>query len=186
MEECMPIDYVAAALDPRSKLLSMVDTPEMKEKVWTWILSRLDECDDVLDSDQPIRIEFDLDSDRPRREFRSDVLSEELRRYRSIRTLYADQDPLAWWKRHEPVFPHLAQLARIYLAIPASSASSGRISRAGYTMNCRRTRLRDHTFEALVSFTSNIDYESDLRARKRRRTDNIENPLAPSSSNPSS
>ena len=187
MEEYMPIDYVAAALDPRTKLLSMVDTPEMKEKVWSWIQSRLDECDHALGSDllPATAIEYDFEfSDRSRREFRGDGLSEELCRYRNMRTLYADQDPLAWWRRYEPAFPHLAQLAKIYLAIPASSASSERIfSRAGYTMNCRRTRLRDHTFEALVCFTSNIDYENDVQARKRPRTDNSANPLTLSSEN---
>jgi hypothetical protein len=37
------------------------------------------------------------------------------------------QDPLLWWARNEGVFPHVAKLAKKYLAIPASSAPSERV-----------------------------------------------------------
>ena len=36
-------------------------------------------------------------------------------------------DPLAWWKMHDGQFPTIAKLARKYLAIPASSATSERV-----------------------------------------------------------
>jgi len=37
-----------------------------------------------------------------------------------------DEDPLAWWRTHEILFPKLAKLAKKFLAIPASSAPSER------------------------------------------------------------
>ena len=33
-----------------------------------------------------------------------------------------DVDVLEWWKRHSKKFPHLAKMARRYLALPCSSA----------------------------------------------------------------
>jgi hypothetical protein len=43
--------------------------------------------------------------------------------------------PLQWWKQRELLFPHLAQLAKRYLCVPASSESSERASAtAGLTI----------------------------------------------------
>lgn len=36
-------------------------------------------------------------------------------------------DPLDWWRINESRFPNLAKLARKYLFVPASSASSERL-----------------------------------------------------------
>ncbi len=47
-----------------------------------------------------------------------------------------------WWKEHESVFPHIAQIARRVLCIPATSAPSERIfSVAGLTIANARARL---------------------------------------------
>ena len=37
-----------------------------------------------------------------------------------------DNDPLDWWKRHQPNFPRLSTLAK-YLSVPATSAPSERV-----------------------------------------------------------
>ena len=59
--------------------------------------------------------------------------------------------PFKWWASQESRFPILSQLARKYLAIPASSAPSERLfSDAGNIMTIRRSNLLPSTFEHLV------------------------------------
>ncbi len=36
----------------------------------------------------------------------------------------AEEDPLTWWRTHETTLPHLAQFAKKYLCISASSSAS--------------------------------------------------------------
>lgn len=55
-------------------------------------------------------------------------------------------DPLEWWKNHESQFPILASLARLYLAIQATSAPSERqFSVASRVINTKRSSLDPHT-----------------------------------------
>jgi hypothetical protein len=59
--------------------------------------------------------------------------------------------PFKWWASQKSRFPILSQLAKKYLAIPATSASSERLfSDAGNVMTVRRTNLLPSTFEYLV------------------------------------
>jgi hypothetical protein len=52
------------------------------------------------------------------------------------------QDPLRWWKHHAFSMPYLSKVARCYLAIPATSASSERVfSIGGLTVTDKRSRL---------------------------------------------
>jgi hypothetical protein len=65
-------------------------------------------------------------------------------------------DPLAWWKRKEPLFPRLARLARKYLALPASSAPSERIfSKMNAVVDKRRASLDPDRVERLVFIKEN-------------------------------
>lgn len=48
----------------------------------------------------------------------------EIDRYLKQPTADRNVDTLAWWKLHENEFPFLASMARDYLAIPATSAST--------------------------------------------------------------
>lgn len=51
-------------------------------------------------------------------------------------------DPFVWWKEHKQDYPLMAQLARKYLAMPATSVASERMfSFAGNTVSDKRTRL---------------------------------------------
>lgn len=66
---------------------------------------------------------------------------------------------LEFWKTHESIFPLLSKLARRYLCIPASSASSERnFSTAGITFAQRRTNLKEETVDDLLFLHSNLEF----------------------------
>jgi len=61
-------------------------------------------------------------------------------------------DPLSWWRTNASKFPILAIMARNYLAIPATSASSERVfSTTGNIVTRNRNRLTGKTLEMLIS-----------------------------------
>ena len=63
----------------------------------------------------------------------------------------ATTDPLQWWKKWGSKFPNLAQLARRYLAMPATSAPVERLfSVAGLVATAKRSRLAPSTVSLLV------------------------------------
>jgi hypothetical protein len=50
---------------------------------------------------------------------------------------------LEWWKRNQLKYPYLARLARLYLAVPATSAPSERIwNRASRILTLKRANLK--------------------------------------------
>lgn len=69
----------------------------------------------------------------------------------------SEADPLEWWKLHEPNFPSVAQLAKKYLCIPATSASSERaFSTSGNIITCKRSCLKPNTVDQLVFLALNL------------------------------
>ena len=65
--------------------------------------------------------------------------------------LARDAPILTWWKEHAAQFPYLSQLARRYLAMPATSASVERLfSVAGQIVTAKRARLHPDTVTLLV------------------------------------
>ena len=65
--------------------------------------------------------------------------------------------PLGYWKTNEHKFPKLAKLAKVYLAIPASSAESERVfSIAGKIFTPTRCLLKPDTFEKLMNIKCNM------------------------------
>ena len=63
-------------------------------------------------------------------------------------------EPLAYWKNHTH-FPILSMMARDYVAIQATSASSERtFSRAKHVITETRTRLGSHPIESLMCLRS--------------------------------
>jgi hypothetical protein len=85
-------------------------------------------------------------SNRNRRE-----KQDEIEEYLMIEEVDIKTCPFKWWASQESHFPILSQLAKKYLAIPATSAASERLfSDAGNIMTVRRTNLLPSTFEHLV------------------------------------
>ena len=67
------------------------------------------------------------------------------------------EDPLQWWKKMQSLCPTLAQLARKYLCVPASSVPSERVfSSAGYLINKRRACLSAENVNMLLFLNKNL------------------------------
>ena len=67
-----------------------------------------------------------------------------------------NDDVLGWWRVHATHFPSLSILARKYLCIPATSASSERsFSTAGRIVEKRRTSLSAEIVDSLLVLHDN-------------------------------
>lgn len=88
----------------------------------------------------------------------SDLVSKELDLYASLPPLTSkDDDPLAWWKANCQNFPCLAQLAKRYLSIPATSVASERaFSGAGNVVTAKRNCLKPATVNQLCFLAANL------------------------------
>ena len=74
-----------------------------------------------------------------------------------------ENDPLLWWKKNQDVFPILAKLARIYLAIPATSAPTERIfSRASLVISKLRNRLTPANAGMVIFLKTNLKWYENL------------------------
>ena len=81
---------------------------------------------------------------------------DEIERYLVMVQIQGDQDPLKWWDVNKGQFPILAQLARKYLSIQATSGASERVfSDAELIMSAKRTRIKEDLFEALIFLKRN-------------------------------
>lgn len=66
----------------------------------------------------------------------------EINLYLSLQPLNADDDPLEWWNSNKNQFPLLANVAKKFLCIPATSVPSERaFSTSGYILSPLRSRL---------------------------------------------
>ena len=93
-----------------------------------------------------------------RREQEQAVFEMELRAYLALpQVAFRNADgtranPLAWWRKHESLYPNLARLARRYLCIPATSASVERLfSVAGLVLTQLRSRLKSDIADDLIT-----------------------------------
>jgi hypothetical protein len=149
----IPVDYLAAALDPRTKSLSFIRQSD-RDLVWDFLNKKLPS---VPKSDKPADAFSFFDFAQS-----SELNLTEVERYQRealcpMFEMYGDKqqysNPLRWWQERARSYPTLCSLALTYLSIPASSASVERIfSRAGITMAPRRNRLANDIFEAQVLY----------------------------------
>jgi hypothetical protein len=85
-------------------------------------------------------------------------IAKEMEDYLSIIKPPKGTNPIDWWKIHSGRLPMLSSMARHYLAIPASSASSERtFSQTGQIVNCHRTNLAPEQVDKLVFIRENLN-----------------------------
>lgn len=87
----------------------------------------------------------------------AEKIETELKSYLLTPGVDPDTNPLEWWKRHQPNFPRLSVLAKKYLSIPATSASSERVfSVGGGIVTCHRACLKPEVVDRLVFLARNV------------------------------
>ena len=85
-------------------------------------------------------------------------LDEEVGTYLSGAPCETTTDPLQWWKTNETSFPHLARLAKKYLAVPATSTKSERAySAAGIIAGKRRASFLSENVDRPLFLNKNTD-----------------------------
>ncbi|KAM9350016.1 E3 SUMO-protein ligase ZBED1 [Symphorus nematophorus] len=87
----------------------------------------------------------------------SQITEEEVMSYRLTGCIPVDADPLAWWKANEHKYPHIAKLARRYLAVKGTSVPSERVfSTAGDIVTASRSRLLAENVDKLIFLQKNM------------------------------
>lgn len=87
----------------------------------------------------------------PELAYLDDRITSELNLYKTLAQLQVGKDPLEWWRGKAKSLPLIAQVARKWLAVPASSAASERLfSSAGLTVSDKRTCLDPERVATLV------------------------------------
>ena len=168
----MPIDFIAAALDPATKNLRFLAGPS-QELVWTHLTKLASEIVLPNMSEQGITPLNDSNGIHELLQLfnivqHGDSAEAEVQKYRQIDAFTLD--PLPFWKSHELEFPRLAILARNYLAVPASSATVERVfSRAGKVVTPTRTLLSPDIIEAQTMYFINEPFIAHCANTKKRK-----------------
>ena len=69
-----------------------------------------------------------------------------------------DSNPLPWWKDNQHLFPNLAAVAKQYLAVQASSASSERMfSKANILIDWKRSRMDPQVVTQVMFLLGNLE-----------------------------
>lgn len=86
-----------------------------------------------------------------------DQAKQEMEAYIQMDKLNIDCDPLIWWKENEWKLPLLANLARKYLCVPATSVPSERVfSTAGDIVSAQRAALDSDKVDMLIFLKKNM------------------------------
>ena len=156
---------LAAALDPRFHKLSFLTDDERSQvhEILVQKASRELACSESSDKSldaPPVKkknisvldrlLGEDIDTSS------SSSVEQEVTRYFQQQPIKRKDDPFVWWHGNASYFPHLADLARHYLAIPATSTPSERVfSVAGIVVDKRRCALTAEMINALVFLHKN-------------------------------
>lgn len=175
----VPIDFIAAALDPLTKTMTFLDPPA-RELVWQHVITLATGVmlPEAVDTDIHLRASEETQDDAFKEYLElihapTTVLTpaEEVASYRAAPP--TGSHSLEFWKVQEALFPRLALLARNYLAVPASSATVERVfSRAGNVVTNKRVLLGAEVIEAQTIYRINQPFvEAATSTKKRKRSD---------------
>lgn len=82
--------------------------------------------------------------------------SNEVEEYLKEDMISFNQCPLNWWLNKKNKYPILAKMARIYLAVPATSTSSERLfSDAGNLLSAKRSKMNSELFQHIMFLKRN-------------------------------
>lgn len=88
----------------------------------------------------------------------NDVSQSEFERYKLMPPISYERNPLDWWRENEATYPVIAEIARIYLAIPASQATCERsFSTSKRVCSDARTSLTASNVEKLTLLKQNAN-----------------------------
>jgi len=83
----------------------------------------------------------------------------EIEQYRLEPAVPYRTNPLSYWRERKHLYPNIAMLARLYLAIPATSAASERVfSSAGNIITKKRSSLAPENACDLIFAHQNKKY----------------------------
>lgn len=87
----------------------------------------------------------------------AEALAKELDEYIDSPCEPEDTNPFQWWATNQKKFPHVADVARAHLGIPATSVASERVfSKCGLVCSDRRASLKSQHVEHLVFLSHNL------------------------------
>lgn len=87
----------------------------------------------------------------------------EVKEYLKEDMISFNQCPFNWWLNKKVKYPILAKIARIHLAIPATSTSSERLfSDAGNLLSAKRTRMNSELFKSIMFLKRNASKVSSI------------------------
>lgn len=90
---------------------------------------------------------------------------QQLKRYRQLKeTVPKSIDPLVWWKANGHKFPNIANLAKKYLCIVATSVPCERLfSQAGQVISQKRARLTSNRVNGLLFLNAFLRSEEQIQ-----------------------
>ena len=88
------------------------------------------------------------------------LVKEEVNDYKTADCIELESNPLEWWRTNELKYPHIAKMAKFYLAVPATSVASERVfSTAGDIVTASRSALSPDNVDMLIFLSKNMKIE---------------------------
>jgi hypothetical protein len=150
---------IASFVDPRFKNLSFIPD-QQKQEVVSVVHSLVSISSPGLVSgpSNPSALDFLLgDDDQEAADESTSTGAAEVQRYVHELQVNRNDDPLNWWKNNESRYPCLSLIAKKYLCIPATLASSERVfSTCGNIVTHKRSTLSSENVQSLVFLNYNL------------------------------
>ena len=153
--------HVASFLDPRFKQLKFLENNNFRQTVIDHVKELCKQIN-VSDTNDPetlmkkhnlTAMDMLLDDDS---ESDTSGDDDEFQRYVSEEQINYNLSANSWWKEHKKIYPTISQLAKRYLAVPATSTASERVfSSAGNIVRPSRNCLGSEMVSALVFLHQN-------------------------------